>query len=253
MSARRTLATTRRILNQLRHDKRTIGLIILVPCLVLGLIAWMFHGETVSGPLGLPVPVIDFFGPMLLAILPAVMMFLVTSVATLRERTGGTLERLMTTPTTKADFLFGYALAFAVAATIQAVAATAWAVWVCGMQVRGQVWEVVVVAVVDAVLGSTMGLAASALSRTEFQAVQMLPAVIFPQLVVCGIVMPRNQMPQILEWLSNVMPFTYAIEATQTIAKGRGLEHAVGSLSVVVLFIVLCLVAGVLSLRRRTG
>ena len=245
MSARRTLATTRRVLNQLRHDKRTIALIIGVPCVVLGLIAWMFADR--PGP-----PVIDQFGPMLLAIFPAIVMFLVTSVATLRERTGGTLERLMTTPLNKADFLFGYAIAFAVAAAVQATAVTAWAVWVCGMSVQGNVWEVAIVAVLDAVLGSTMGLAASSLARTEFQAVQMMPAMIIPQLVVCGLIMPRAMMPQILQWISDAVPFTYAMKATQAIADGGSLIGSGVDVLLVLGFVALSLTAGVATLKRRT-
>jgi len=245
MSARRTLATTRRVLSQLRHDKRTIALIMGVPCLVLGLIAWMFNNY--PGP-----KVIDRWGPMLLAIFPAIVMFLVTSVATLRERTGGTLERLMTTPLAKGDFLFGYAIAFAVAATVQATVVTAWAVWVCGMNVQGHVWELIVVAVLDAVLGSTMGLAASSLARTEFQAVQMMPAMIIPQLVVCGLFMPRDQMPLLLEWISNVVPFTYAMKATASIAGGGSLVDSLGDVALVIGFVALALVAGVATLKRRT-
>jgi len=239
------------VLNQLRHDKRTIALILVVPCLILGLIAWMFHGQTVHGPMG--PPVIDYFGPMLLAIFPAIVMFLVTSVSTLRERTGGTLERLMTTPLAKADFVFGYAIAFAMAAAVQATVVTAWAVWVCGMNVKGSLWAVVLVAVFDAVLGSSMGLAASSVARTEFQAVQMMPAVIIPQLVVCGLVMPRDQMPQVLEWVSNAVPFTYAIEATQAIAQGGGLLDSWTDILAVLGFIALSLGAGVLTLKRRTA
>ena len=246
MSGRRMLATTRRVLSQLRHDKRTIGLMLGVPCLVMGLIAWMF--STRPGP-----PVIDRWGPMLLAIFPAIVMFLVTSVATLRERTGGTLERLMTTPLAKGDFLFGYAIAFAVAATLQAVVVTGWAVWVCGMNVRGNLWELIIVAVLDAVLGSTMGLGASSLARTEFQAVQLMPAMIIPQLVVCGLFMPRSEMPALLEWISNVVPFTYAMKATESIAGGGSLANSVGDVGIVVGFVALALVAGVATLKRRTA
>ncbi|MCL2802669.1 MAG: ABC transporter permease [Micrococcales bacterium] len=251
MTGRSTLATTRRVLSQLKHDRRTIALIIVVPCVILGLIAWMFHGQTVRGPTG--PPVIDQFGPMLLAIFPAVIMFLVTSVATQRERTSGTLERLMTTPLAKADFVFGYAIAFAIAAAVQATVVTTWAVWVCGMNVKGHVWEVVVIAVLDAVLGSTLGLAASSLARTEFQAVQMMPAIIIPQLVVCGLVMPRHQMPQVLQWISDVVPFTYAIEATNKVAvAGQSLVDAGGDVLLVLAFVALALGIGVATLRRRT-
>src|SRR3954468_7270141 len=101
-----TAATAQRVLTQLRHDKRTIALVVLLPCVLVGLIAWMFNGT----------PVLDQFGPLLVGLFPLVVMFLVTSVATLRERTSGTLERLMTLPIGRGDVVIGYAVAFAVLA-----------------------------------------------------------------------------------------------------------------------------------------
>ena len=242
MRPRLTLATTGRVLQQLRHDPRTIALVLILPCLLLGLIAWMFHGT----------PVIDRFGPMLVGLFPLIVMFLVTSVATLRERTSGTLERLMTMPIGRGDFVLGYALAFAVLALLQALVVTGFAIWVCGMDVAGPVWLVLAVAVLDAVLGCALGLAASAVARTEFQAVQMMPAIILPQLVTAGLMMPRDQMPTALEWLSRVLPLTYGIEAMQHIAQGGGWEQVRGDVGVIALFIVGALTLGVTTLRRRT-
>jgi ABC-2 type transport system permease protein len=243
MTPRRTLATTGRILRQLRHDPRSIGLIVAVPCVFMGLLAWMFEATP---------HVMDSFGPMALAAFPALVMFLITSVTTQRERASGTLERLMTTPIGKGDFLFGYAVAFALMAALQAVVLTVWAHWVCGMDVAGSLVALGGVAILDAVLGSCLGLAASSFARTEFQAVQMMPVVIVPQILLCGIVMPRPDMPAVLEWLSGVMPLTYAIEATSDIATGRGWDAAWPDLALTGGFTVLVLALGVLTLRRRT-
>ena len=100
-------------------------------------------------------------------------------------------------------------------ATVQALVVVGFAVRVCGMDVAGPVGLVVLVAVLDAILGCALGLAASALARTEFQAVQMMPLILFPQLITCGLLMPRDEMPTVLEWLSRVLPLTYAMEAMQ--------------------------------------
>jgi ABC-2 type transport system permease protein len=243
VTARRTLATTRRILTQLRHDPRSIGLILVVPCVLFGLVAWVYTDTP---------RVVDQFGPMLLAIFPAVVMFLVTSVTTLRERTSGTLERLMTTPVGKADFLLGYALAFALVASLQAAVLTGWARWVCGMDVAGSSLGLMGVAVLDAVLGSTLGLAASSFARTEFQAVQMMPVVIVPQLIVCGLLGPRANLPSFLEWISYAAPFSYAVDATGDIASGGGWAEAGPDAALVAGFVVLSLLLGVFTLRRRT-
>jgi ABC-2 type transport system permease protein len=237
-----TLATAGRVLRQLRHDPRTIGLLLGLPCLVLGLVAWMFDGTGV----------LDRFGPLLLGLFPLIVMFAVTSVATLRERQTGTLERLMTTPVGRGDLVLGYALAFGVMAVLQALVVTGFAVLVCGMEVAGELWVVIVVAVLDALLGTALGLGASAVARTEFQAVQMMPVIIFPQLVTAGLFMPRDQMPAVLEALSRAMPLTYGLEALQQLAGGAGLADVRGALGAIVAFIVGALLVGATTLRRRT-
>lgn len=242
MNARLTLSTALRVLQQIRTDRRLVVILLVVPCVLMGIVAWMFEGT----------PVIDQFGPLLLGIFPLFIMFLVTSVATLRERQSGTLERLMTTPIRRGDFVLGYALAFAALATIQALVLTGFAVWVCDMDVRGDLWLVIVVAVLDAVLGTALGLAASSLATTEFQAVQMMPVVILPQLLTGGLLMPRALMPTGLEWFSRAMPLTYGMEAQQKLAAGADFAGVQGAVGVIVLFIVGSLVLGSLTLHRRT-
>ena len=242
MTFRPMLATAHRVLQQIRHDRRTVAILLLVPCLLMGIVAWSFEGT----------PVINHFGPLLLGIFPLFVMFLVTSVATLRERQSGTLERLMTTPLRRGDFVLGYALAFAALATLQALVLTGFAVWVLGMDIQGQLWLVIVVAVLDAVLGTALGLAASSLATTEFQAVQMMPVVILPQLLTGGLLMPRDQMPTVLEWISRAMPLTYGMESQQKLAAGADFGGVQGAVGVIVLFIVGALVMGSLTLHRRT-
>ncbi len=236
-----TLATARRVLAQLRHDHRTVALLLVLPCAIVGLIAWMFHGT----------PVLDQMGPVIVGFFPLFVMFLVTSVATQRERSSGTLERLMTTPLRKGDLVAGYALAFGALAVLQAFVVVGFALAV-GMDVEGSLWLVVVVALLSAVLGCTLGLAASALARTEFQAVQMMPLVIVPQLITCGLLMPRDQMPTVLEWISRVLPLTYTVEVMHQLAAGAGWHDVRGGIAVVAAWTVGAVILGVLTLRRRT-
>lgn len=242
MSPRLTLATTRRVVRQVRHDPRTIAILVLLPCLLLWLIAWMFDGT----------PVLSRFGPLLVGLFPLIVMFLVTSVTTLRERQSGTLERLMTTPIGKGDVVLGYALAFGGLAVLQALALTGFAVAVLGMEVAGALWILGLVAVLDAILGAALGLAASAVARTEFQAVQMMPLVIFPQLITCGLLMPREEMPTVLEAISRVLPLTYGMSALQDLAAGAEWAEIRGAVLVIVAFIVGALLLGAATLRRRT-
>jgi len=102
------------------------------------------------------------------------------------------------------------------------------------------------------VVGCALGLAASALARTEFQAVQLMPAFVLPQILLGGFIMPRDQLPQVLEWASRVMPLTYAIDAMQHIAAGGGWTQVRGAVGVMAVFIVGALALGASTLRRRT-
>ena len=181
---------------------------LLVPSALMGLLAWILHGRGND---------FDQYGPMLLGIFPLLIMFLITSVATLRERTSGTLERLLTMPIAKADFVFGYAVAFGAAAIVQALIVSGLSFGVFGLDVRGSAWLVLIVAVVDALLGTAMGLFVSAFARTEFQAVQFMPVFVLPQLLLCGLIVPRDELPTVLHWVSNVLPLSYAIDATKDV------------------------------------
>ena len=243
MNATITLATAARILRQLRSDRRTIALMLVVPCVLIGLLAWIFDGTSVF----------DRVGAALLGVFPFVVMFIVTSVATLRERTSGTLERLLTTPLGKGDFMLGYALAFGVMAVVQALVATGFAVWVCGLDVAGPSWLLVVVAVCDALLGTALGLLVSGFAATEFQAVQFMPALVLPQFLLCGLLVPRDSLPSVLSALSDVLPLSYAVDAMRTIAAvAEPVGDVTSDLAVIVGAIVLALALGSLTLRRRT-
>ena len=246
MTLRITLATARRILAQLRADHRTIALMLLVPIVLIGLLAWIFADS--------PLPIFDQIGAALLGVFPFVVMFIVTSVATLRERSSGTLERLLTTPLGKGDFMFGYAIAFGLMAIVQALVATGFAVWVCGLDVAGPAWILVVIAVFDALLGTALGLLASGFARTEFQAVQFMPAFVLPQFLLCGLLVARDQLPSILKPISDVLPLSYAVDAMKSVtASAEPLGDVVPDLGIILVWIVLALVLGSLTLRRRTA
>ena len=238
------LATAARVLRQLRHDRRTVALLIAVPAVLLALIYFMYDGADRS---------FDRIALTMLGIFPFVIMFLVTSIAMLRERTSGTLERLLTTPLGKLDLLFGYGLAFGLAATVQGAVATGAAYGLLGLRTTGSAGLVVLVAVLNAVLGVALGLFCSAFARTEFQAVQFLPVVVVPQILLCGLFVPRAQMAGWLEAISNALPLTYAVDALTQV--GRFAEATTTmwrDLAVVAAAAVVALVLAAATLRRRT-
>jgi ABC-2 type transport system permease protein len=252
MTARITLAVAGRVLTQLRHDHRTAAMLLVLPALILTLLWWMFDDQPGAGGF-------DSLGPPLLALIPFIVMFLVTSVTTLRERASGTLERLLAMPTGKLDLLGGYAIAFGLAATVQSVVAVLLCVWALGLDVAGPVWMLTVVAGADAVLGTALGLFVSAFARTEFQAVQFMPAIVIPQILLCGLFIPRDQMPDVLSAISDVLPLSYAVDAMTTVstttsdAFGGVDPGAWADVGVVLGFAVAALALGAATLRRRTA
>jgi ABC-2 type transport system permease protein len=243
-SGRATLATAGRVLSQLRHDPRTIALLLVVPVVLLTLFKYVYD----DSPL-----IFNRIGPIMLGMFPFITMFLVTSIAMVRERTSGTLERLLTTPLGKLDLLLGYALAFGLAALVQASLAAVVAIGPLGLRVQAGGGVVVGLAVVNALLGMALGLFLSAFASTEFQAVQFMPAAVLPQVLLCGLLAPRDEMNAVLHGISDVLPMTYSVDALQQAATSTGITGTmVADTLVVVGCILAALSLGAATLRRRT-
>jgi ABC-2 type transport system permease protein len=238
-----TLATARRILTQLRHDPRTVVMLILVPSLLMVLLRYVLNSSRLF----------NATAPALLGVFPFLIMFLVTSITTLRERTTATLERLMTLPIGRLDLLFGYALAFGGLAVAQVAVATGISLAWLDLDIRGSLWLLLLIAVLDAVLGMALGLFVSAFARTEFQAIQFMPVFVLPQILLCGLFAARDSMGWLLHWLSNVLPLSYAVEALGRVTGSSTVDVTlVRDLLVVAGCALLALVLGAATLRRRT-
>jgi ABC-2 type transport system permease protein len=244
MTPRILLAVTVRVLTQLRRDRRTAAMLLVLPCVLITLLWWMFRD--------MPGSLFDRFGPGLLAIFPFIVMFLVTSVTTLRERSSGTLERLLAMPMGKFDFLGGYALAFGLVATVQAALAVTLSAGPLGLTVAGPVWLLGLVAVADAVLGTALGLFVSAFAQTEFQAVQFMPLFVIPQILLCGLFVPRPVLPDVLHAISDVLPLSYATDAMQGLVSSTSTGDVWRDLAIVMGFALAALAGGAATLRRRT-
>ena len=243
MTARATFATTARVLRQLRRDPRTLALLFVVPSVLLALFKYVFDGRE---------DVFDRLGGPLVGLFPFITMFLVTSITMLRERTTGTLERLMTMPLAKLDLLLGYGIAFALVAAAQAAITAAVAFGLLGLDVAGPVWLVIVLAVGNAVLGMALGLFASAFARSEFQAVQFMPAFVLPQILLCGLLVPREAMARALEVISVALPLTYAYDGLARATRDDVGSRVALDAAVIASAAVLALALGAATLRRRT-
>lgn len=249
MTPRATGAVALRVLRQVRRDPRTVVMLVLLPTLLMALLAWLWSGQP-AGPDGRDL--FDRVGPALLAVFPLFVMFLVASVTTLRERTSGTLERLLAMPMGKLDFLLGYAIAFGLLGVLQAGLAVAVSVALLGLEVDGPVGLLLLVAVADALVGTALGLFVSAFARTEFQAVQFMPAVVVPQILLCGLLRPRDDLPEGLRQVSDLLPLSWAVDAMQEVVAGGDGSKVWWQLLVLLGWVLLALALGAATLRRRT-
>jgi ABC-2 type transport system permease protein len=250
LSPQAYLATTGRILRQLAGDHRSVAMILVVPSLVITLMYFMF--QNAPHPPGMPSP-FNNACLIMLGVFPLIIMFLITSITMQRERVSGTLERILTTPLRRLDLLAAYGTAFSIAAAAQASLACVVAFWLLGFETAGNPLLVFAIAIINAVLGVGLGLLCSAFARTEFQAVQFMPVVIVPQLLLCGIIVPRDLLPQWLQWISNALPASYALEALRQVGANADLTAtAARDIAIVVAFAVVALCLAAATLRRRT-
>lgn len=242
-SVQRTLAITQRVLTQIANDKRSMALMLVVPSLLTGLFAWMLNNQKMF----------DTIGPRLVGLFPFMVMFLLASITTLRERQSGTLERYLTMPMRRGEFILGYALAFGFMAILQSTITLSYAVYVCGLTLDNNFQLLLIAAVANAILGLSLGLFASAFAKTEFQVIQFLPAFIFPQIILGGLFVPRDQMPDVLATLSDWLPLTHALKALTDIAANETSDVILTEIGIVAAVSVGALLLGALTLRKRTA
>ena len=215
MTVRVTRATARRVLEQLRRDRRSLALIVIVPPALLALLRYILDAERPAFQ-RVAVPLVGMF--------PLIIMFLITSITMLRERTSGTLERLLATPLTRAELVLGYLGGFALFALLQALVILAFTVFVLKVQYRGNLATIFLVEAVLVVGAVSLGLAISAFARNELQAVQFVPLVLVPQIFLSGLLVPVDQLNDVLRAISVIFPLTYANEALRSVmVKGYAL------------------------------
>ena len=243
MSFRKTFATSGRVLRQLSHDPRTLAMLFVIPPILITILKYVFQGSTIA---------FDHIAPMLLGIFPMVMMFLITSIVTLRERRSGTLDRLMTMPISKLDFILGYAIAFSLLALCQAAISGGVMLGLLHVTVLGGTLPTVLGAVFAAFLGTALGLFTSAFATSEFQAIQFMPAFIFPQLLTCGLFIAHDQMAKPLQWFANVVPLTYSVDAMKQVTTSVTWSTTLTrDLIVVAAFGIAALILGSATIRRQ--
>ncbi|HEX78922.1 MAG TPA: ABC transporter permease [Dehalococcoidia bacterium] len=236
-----TFTIAGRLMNQLIRDRRTLGLIIIVPLVVMSLIGLSFPDEGI----------LDYIAPAMLAALALFFSFLLTGISFLRERSQGTMERLMASPVSRLDVVFGYLFGFFFFALAQTLIIVLFTIYVFDINFMGEIWQILVFQILVITGSVTLGIFTSTFARNEFQMVQFIPLIILPQMFLSGVLWPVEQMPDYLQWMSAAMPLTYAIDGLRDIMLyGKGLLDVGFELAVLAGFTVVTSVLAALTLRR---
>jgi ABC-2 type transport system permease protein len=199
---------------------------------------------------------LDLFGGPFIGLLIFFLVYVVTSVSFLRERSLGTLERLMASPLRRTEIVVGYMLGFTLVALVQAAIILGFGLGIIGLYNVGSVALLFGIEVLLALVAVNLGIFLSTFARTEFQAVQFIPLVIVPQLLLSGLLVPVSSEPEWLQWISNVLPLTYAVDALRDVMlRGADLASSSVQLDIAVLggFCVLVVLAAAATLRREVA
>lgn len=253
MSARRIRAVARRVIAQFRRDHRSIALLLVAPVVVLSLVGAIWGQRTVAAS---GRTILDDLAPALIAFFAFFFSFLLAAVAFLRERTSGTLERLFATPLRRGELVAGYLAGFGIFALLQVLVIVAFTVGVLGVRYRGSPLAIVVIEAVLVIGAVSLGLAVSAFARNELQAVQFVPLVILPQVFLSGLLVPVDQLPDLLRPIAAVLPLTYATEGLRAVMlDGLGLADGtvLRDLAALVGFALAAALAAMATIRREAA
>ena len=235
------LTLARRVIQQLTRDHRTLGLILVVPVVVMTLIGYSLPDRNL----------LNAVAPALLAMMAFFMSFLLTGISFLRERSQGTMERLMASPVSRLDIVLGYLLGFLVFALIQTLIIFFFTIYVFDVPYQGALWEILIFQLAVVVGAVTLGIFISTFARNEFQMIQFIPLIILPQVFLSGILWPVSQMSGFLQGLSNFLPLKYSVEGLRDIMLGgKGLGDVGIDLAVLAGFAVLTSLLAASSIKR---
>jgi ABC-2 type transport system permease protein len=238
-----TFVIARRVMLQVIRDRRTIALILVVP-LVIATIAGFSITDKSS---------LDIASPGILATLILFFGFLITGISFLRERTQGTLERLLASPVSKMDIVTGYLLGLLLFALIQTLIMFFYMVYVLDITYRGALWQILIFQVLIGINAVCLGTFFSAFARNEFQMIQFIPLIIVPQVFVSGLFIPTNQLPVVLEWISKFLPLTYGVEGIKALMlQGQGLLDIGKDIGILAAYAVVLLILAGLTLKQKS-
>jgi ABC-2 type transport system permease protein len=235
------LTIANRIINQLVRDRRTIGLLVVAPLVIASIVGVSIPDKSL----------LDYIAPAILATLILFFGFLLTGINFLRERSQGTLERLMASPVSMLDIVVGYIIGFLLFALLQTMIIFFYMVYVLKIHFQGDLWQILIFQVVIGIGAVCLGTFISMFAKNEFQITQFIPLIILPQMFLCGLLWPVEQMPGYLQWVAKFLPLTYAVDGLRDIMlSGRNLLEVGFDLGILVGFAVVMSVVASLTLKR---
>lgn len=232
-----------RVMLQVVRDRRTIALIIVVPLVISSIAGFSIPNKST----------LNVFAPAILATLIMFFGFLITGISFLRERTQGTLERLLASPISKMDVVAGYLMGLLLFALLQTLIMFFYMVYVLDISYRGDLWRILVFQVLIGINAVSLGTFFSAFARNEFQMIQFIPLIIIPQVFVSGLFIPVDQLPLVLEWAAKFLPLTYGVEGIRALMlQGDSLLDIGKDIGILAAYAVGLLLLAALTLRRGT-
>jgi len=238
------LTIAARVVRQIVRDRRTIVIILVVPLVIMTIIRYSFPDELRV--------MLDNAYPPLLATMGLLFSFLLTGISFLRERSQGTMERMMASPVSRLDMVVGYLLGFFVLALIQILVVVLFTIYgLDANYAHGSLWRICIFQMVVVTVGVNLGIFISAFARNEFQMVQFIPLIIFPQILLCGIIWPIDQMDEILQWIAKFLPLKYAVNGmTDIMHVGQSLLDVGYEIGILAAFAVVISFLAAMTLRR---
>jgi ABC-2 type transport system permease protein len=195
---------------------------------------------------------IDFFAPGVMGLAAMMVTFMLSIISFVHERTTGTLDRLLSTPVTEAEIVAGYALAFGLVGLVQTSVIFLTAVVLFQIQIVGSALLVLLIIFLLGVGNQGLGFLLSSNAKNEFQAVQFMPIILFPSILLAGVFWPIEAVPEFLRPISYFIPLTYAVDGSRSVMiRGWGIEHIWVQLTILVVFAVVMLVLSAYSLKKR--
>jgi ABC-2 type transport system permease protein len=239
-----TFTIANRIIHQLIRDRRTIVLLFVVPLVIASLVGVSFPGDNT----------LNYIAPAMIAMLILFFGFIITGVNFLRERSQGTLERLMASPISRLDVVGGYVLGFLLFALVQTLIIFFYMIYVLNVKYQGDLWQILVFQVIIGIGAVCMGTFFSVFARNEFQMMQFIPLIILPQMFLCGLFWPVSQMPDYLQWIAKFLPLTYGVDGIRALmVQGQSLWDIGTDVGILAAFAVGLLILASLTLRRNTA